>query len=160
VVPDLAGAAQEVADTIDSSVQLLTKLGVLDQTQRDPEGLARDLVWDLVNRDDAKRAADAATQIMQLRWTHAGEALEPPPAWWSGDLGQLVAHALPPAASGETISVLAAAAILGVSRASLYGLIGAGAVHAAARGRVRFADVLSQLQRRNAPRTSTPQADP
>jgi hypothetical protein len=155
VVPDLAGAAREVADTIDQSVRLLAKLGVLDQPLRDPETLARDLVWDLVNREDAKRAADAAGQIMQLRWTLASEALEPPPAWWSGDLGQLVARALPPADPDETISVLAAAAILQVSRASLYGLIGARVIHAAdRRGRVRLADVLSQVQQRTAATTS------
>jgi transposase-like protein len=151
VTPDflMSGAIQEVVDEIDRPLRLLTKLGLVDQPRHDPEDLARELVGELLH-PDTQRAGEVATQIMELRWTRGDEALEPPPAWWSGDLGQLLARALPPSDPDQTVSVSAAMAILGISRTSIYNLINAGTIQGPAPGRVRLADVLRRVQGQDA----------
>jgi transposase-like protein len=151
VSPDflMSGAIQEVASEIDRPLRLLTKLGLVDQPRHDPEELARELVGELLHPDTG-RAGEVATQLMELRWTRGDEALEPPPAWWSGDLGQLLARALPPTDPDQTVSLSAAMAILGVSRTSIHNLINAGSIKAPAPGRMRLADVLRRVQGRDA----------
>jgi len=121
------------------------------EAAREPVGIAAVTVADLVSEDVRLAAGSAQTvggAVLGTQFDPEVAWPNPPDEWWATPLGRLTGVALgrDPEDADATVSVAAARALLGVSRARVYQLLAEGKLERGPDGRILRASVGAHLR--------------